>query len=84
MADVAQDGDRHASIRPPEDIRLCRPEVVTFQRKHVHKALRRRAVRRSLGLLGHLAAFIPFALGSLDDRGRRERFAHLAFASASG
>ena len=71
MADVAQDGDRHAPARPPEGIRLCRLEVVAFHRKHVHEALRGRAARRSLGLLGLLAAFTPFALGGLDDRGRR-------------
>jgi hypothetical protein len=35
MADVAQDGDRHALGRPPEGFRLCRPEVLAFHRKHV-------------------------------------------------
>jgi hypothetical protein len=74
MADVTQDGDRHGLGRSPEVIRLCRPEVLAFHRKHVYKALRGRAVRRSLSLLGFFAAFIPFALGGLDDRGRREWF----------
>jgi hypothetical protein len=71
---MAQDGDRHAPARPPEGIRLCRPEVMAFHRNHVHKARRGRAARRSLGLLGLLAAFMPFALGGLDDRGMREWF----------
>jgi hypothetical protein len=74
MADVTQDGDRHGLGRSPEGIRLCRPEVSAFQRKHVYKALRGRAVRRSLGLLKPFAAFIPFDPGGLDDRERREWF----------